>query len=90
LRVGENGAAGVAEATVDTFVGSAGTWVQLQGTVGPVTEDCWLEFYVDCDGSAGQVNLDDYSASVLKTPRPIHGGSFGKNRPNLMKSGSML
>lgn len=64
LRVMENAAAGILEATVATHAGAAGSWIQLQGTVGPATEDCWLTFYVDCDGSAGQVNVDDYSASV--------------------------
>ena len=64
LRVMENAAAGIVEATVATLVGSAGSWIQLQGTIGPVTEDCWLTVYVDCDGSAGQVNVDDYTSSV--------------------------
>lgn len=64
LRVAANPAAGVNEATVATHAGGPSTWVQLQGTVGPVTEDCWLEFFVDCDGSAGQVNADDYTSSV--------------------------
>lgn len=64
LRVMENAAAGISEATVATHAGAAGSWIQLQGTVGPATGDCWLVFYVDCDGSAGQVNVDDYSASV--------------------------
>lgn len=64
LRVLTNSAAGIAEATVATHVGGASTWVQLTGSVGPVLEDCVLEFVGDCDGTAGGVNWDDLSATV--------------------------
>lgn len=57
-------AAGISEATVATNTGTAGTWVQSSGTVGPVTENCWLQFCVEVDGSAGQVNVDDWAASI--------------------------
>jgi hypothetical protein len=29
-----------------------------------VTEDCVITAIVECDGAAGQVNTDDWSASV--------------------------
>lgn len=64
LRVAANAAAGISEATLATHAGSAGSWVQLTATTASVTENCWLEFYVDCDGSAGQANVDDWTASV--------------------------
>jgi hypothetical protein len=64
LRVKHNDAAGVNEATVATHASGAGVFVQLTGAVGPMVEDGVLEFLVDCDGSAGQVNVDDWSYQV--------------------------
>lgn len=64
LRVRANAAAGIAANTVSTHVGGASTWIQLTGAVGPVSEDCVLEFVGDQDGSAGQVNWDDWTATV--------------------------
>jgi hypothetical protein len=61
LRVKDNAAAGVAEATVATHAAAAGSFSQLSGSVGPVAEDSVLEFYVDADGTVGQVNVDDWS-----------------------------
>jgi hypothetical protein len=65
LRVANNAAAGIAEATVATHVGAAGSFLQVTGAVGPVAEDCVLEFYGDVDGSVGQVNFDDWTASSV-------------------------
>lgn len=64
LRVKQNSSAGINEATVDTHAGAAGSFVELQGTVGPVAEDCYLEFFIDTDGTTGQANVADWSASV--------------------------
>lgn len=61
LRVAQNSAGGIAEATLATHSAGASTWQQISGSVGPVAETCYLEFFVDCDGSAGQVNVDDWS-----------------------------
>lgn len=38
-----------------------GTWVQLSGTTIAATDDGAMEFIVDCDGTAGFINLDDWS-----------------------------
>lgn len=64
LRVRHNPAAGISEATVATHAAASGSFSQLTGAVGPVSEDCVLEFEVDVDGTAGQVNVDDWSAAV--------------------------
>jgi hypothetical protein len=64
LRVKHNSAAGITEATVASHAGAAGSFLQVNGTVGPVTENCTLEFCVDVDGTLGQVNVADWSASV--------------------------
>lgn len=54
-----------ADTVLDTMTGSSGSWEQLTGTSSPVAEeDGVLEVYVDCDGSAGNVFVDDWSASV--------------------------
>jgi hypothetical protein len=60
-----NSSAGVStDQVLDSMVGAASTWEQLTGSVGPVTEDCIITAIVECDGAAGQVNTDDWSASV--------------------------
>lgn len=63
LRVEQNSALGISEATVATHSSGAGSFFQLIGTVGPVAEDGVLSFYTDGDGSAGQWNVDDWSYS---------------------------
>lgn len=64
LLVASNSAAGISAAVLATFAGSASTWVQMVGVTPAVTENCWLEFYVDCDGSVGSFNIDDWTATV--------------------------
>jgi hypothetical protein len=62
LIVRKNVSAGI---TVDTVLATAsaaaGTWEQLSGTTAAVTDDAVLEFYVDCDGTTGWVNIDDFA-----------------------------
>ncbi len=49
---------GISSDVIDSLSVGADTWEQLQIT-GTPTEDGVLEFYVDCDGNAGQVYIDD-------------------------------
>ena len=48
---------------LDTASGATETWLELTASTPTVTDDCVLEVYVDCDGTAGTVNVDDYSIS---------------------------
>lgn len=61
-----NPALGIDNDTVlDTMTSGSGVWEQLTGSSSPVAEeDGVLECYVDCDGSAGNVFVDDWSATV--------------------------
>jgi hypothetical protein len=65
LRYRRSDAAGVTtDGTLDTATASAeGDWEQLTGTSPAITDDAVLEFYVDCDGTAGWVNVDDWTVS---------------------------
>jgi len=54
--------AGVDTDQIASLSVGASTWEQLQVTVTP-TEDGWLEYYVDCDGTAGNIYVDDISIS---------------------------
>lgn len=64
LMVRRNDAAGIATDTVgDTHTAAADTWEQLTYTTGAVTDDCVVEAYVDGDGTAGVVYVDDWAAS---------------------------
>lgn len=64
LFVRANPACGIASDTLlDTMTAAAGSWEQLTGTTAAVDADGALEFYVDCDGTVGWVNADDWSVS---------------------------
>jgi hypothetical protein len=64
LIVKANPACGIASDTVlDTMTAAAGSWEQLTGTTAAVDADGALEFVVDCDGTVGWVNVDDWTVS---------------------------
>lgn len=64
LIVRKNLACGITSDTVlDTMTAAAGSWEQLTGTTAAVDADGALEFFVDCDGTAGWINVDDWSVS---------------------------
>lgn len=44
-------------------VASEGAWEQLSATTPAITDNAVLEFYVDCDGTTGWVNVDDWRVS---------------------------
>lgn len=52
------------DTVLDTATGASdGAFETLSGTTASVTDDCVLEFVVDCNGTAGWVNVDTLSAS---------------------------
>lgn len=62
LFVKNNPSAGIAvDVVLDTMSVSVGEWEQLSGATDAVDEDSVLEFYVDCDGTTGFINVDDWS-----------------------------
>lgn len=46
-----------------TLVGGTGSWIQMSGTTSTATDDGAWEIVVDCDGTAGTVNIDDFAVS---------------------------
>lgn len=48
---------------IATFSASAGVWQQLSGTTPVAPSDGVFEFFVDCTGNAGFINVDDWEAS---------------------------
>lgn len=62
LIVRRNDAMGVSADTVLATATTSG-WETLSGTIGSVSEDGVLEAYVDCDGTAGWINVDDWATS---------------------------
>jgi hypothetical protein len=63
LMMRANGALGfTADVVVATFSAAADTWQQLSGTTAVASENGVVEFYVDSDGSAGNVYVDDWTA----------------------------
>ena len=65
LMYRQNHSAGNTSETVGATVSvGTGTWQTLAYTTPAVNEDCVLEFYVDCDGTVGWVNVDDWSTST--------------------------
>lgn len=63
LIVRKNSSAGISNDTVlaTATVASEGAWELLTGTTASVTDDAVLEFVVDCDGTTGWINIDDFS-----------------------------
>ncbi len=63
LIVRQNVSVGInADTVLNTCISANGTWENLTGSVGPVTDNGVLEFYVDVDGGTGWINCDDFSA----------------------------
>lgn len=52
-----------ADTTIATHSAAADTWQLLSGTTAAAAEDGVCEFVVECDGTAGSVYTDDWSAS---------------------------
>lgn len=48
-------------ATMSTSPDLSGVWTLVSGTTAAATDDGMMEFYVDCDGTAGWINVDDFS-----------------------------
>jgi hypothetical protein len=64
LILKRNSAAGImADVVCDTMTAGLGDWEELTYTTAAVTDNSVLEFYIDCDGSEGFINVDDWSAS---------------------------
>jgi hypothetical protein len=51
------------DTVLDTMTSAAGSWEQLSATTAAASQDGVFEVYVDCDGTAGWVNVDDWSVS---------------------------
>jgi hypothetical protein len=67
LILKRNDAIGVtADVVIDTMtLGAVATWEQLTAACpAAATENGVAEFVIDCDGTAGFVNVDDFSATV--------------------------
>lgn len=65
LIVRANPAIGISSDTVlATYSTGTGTWNQLSGTTITATDAGAMEFVIDCDGTAGFINIDDWTAST--------------------------
>jgi hypothetical protein len=52
-----------------TSVAAAGTWETLTYTTTTFSNDGVAEFYVDCDGTAGWINIDDWNTTTANDSR---------------------
>jgi hypothetical protein len=50
-----------ADVVIATCSGAAGSWETVTGTTAAVAENTRLEFYVDCDGTTGWINVDNFT-----------------------------
>jgi hypothetical protein len=57
------GASFNSDTVLDTHTAADGTWETLTGTTASVTDDGVIECVVDADGTAGWINVDDFSVS---------------------------
>lgn len=69
LIVKANAAIGINDDTViDTAtIASEGAWEVLSGTCPTPSDDGVMELVVDCDGTTGWVNVDDFAATNVKS-----------------------
>ena len=51
------------DTVVDTMTVAVGNWETLTGALPIPTDNGVYEVYVDCDGTAGWVNIDDWAVS---------------------------
>ncbi len=49
-----------------------GAWQILTYTTPAVSHDCVLDFYVDCDGNAGWINIDDFKTTTSNDTRGMN------------------
>lgn len=64
LIVKRNEAIGItADTVLDTMTVAVSNWEQLTGTTAAASADGVMEFVVDCDGTAGALNVDDWTVS---------------------------
>lgn len=64
LIVKANPAIGIASDTVlATYSAGTGAWNQISGVSPAVTDDGVIECVVDCDGTAGWINVDDWAVA---------------------------
>lgn len=68
LIVRANPALGLdADSVLDTMTVAIGNWEQLSGSAPSASANGVFEFYVDCDGTAGWVNVDDWVVTNSST-----------------------
>jgi hypothetical protein len=79
LMVRQNLLAGItADTVLATMTVAGGTWEQLSGTTAAVAANCVLEFYVDCDGTLGWVNVDDFNTTTNVNTKGTGYWDFGQ------------
>ena len=49
-----------------------GDWEILSYTTPAVSNDCVLEFYIDCDGTTGWINIDDFKTTTSNDTRGMN------------------
>jgi hypothetical protein len=51
---------------------SEGSWQTISYTTPTISHDCVLEFYVDCDGTTGWINIDDFKTTTSNDTRGMN------------------
>lgn len=64
LIVGRNDSGVSSDTVLATYSAGTGSFNTISGTTSAATEDITMDFYVDCDGTAGNINIDDLSVTV--------------------------
>ena len=64
LILKRNGAMGIdSDLVMDQLDTTSENFLKLSGTTPAVTDDGVLEFYIDCDGTQGWINIDNWTAN---------------------------
>jgi hypothetical protein len=76
-----------ADVVLATYSSGTGSWNTLTGTSSTAGDDGAWEFIVDCDGTAGWINVDDWSfTNVAVTSKGVKNWFNGS--PNVMAGGA--
>lgn len=77
---------GANDTVLDTMTVAVGNWELLTGTTSAVTANCIIGAYVDLDGTAGWVNVDDWT---MTNSQPVGAEKYWYNgATNLTLSGA--
>jgi len=67
-----------ADTVLDTMTAAVGSWEALTATTASASADGAFEFFVDCDGTTGWVNVDDFTTTYVLDSSGMNYWNYGR------------